>query len=180
MTAFHYRFDTTVEDLVDADAIDRANAPRRIYRWIVERGRELERVQLLAIGGFVALGLIIFVWASSARDLVVIAVIVGAALLYNFVIAPRRARARIRAQGPAQRTMRLEVGREGVLVNVEDDRPVNRSWDEFRGATEAARGVLLRFGTEKMWIPRRAFTSDDERREFVKYVKQYEPPDTPP
>ena len=32
----------------------------------------------------------------------------------------------------------------------------------------------------KMWMPQRVFANDEERREFVKYVKQFEPTDTPP
>jgi len=180
MVAFQYRFVTTVDDLVDVDTIERANGPQRVYRWFVERVRELERIQLWVIGGLIALGLAIFVWASTGIDRFVLALVIGLVLLYHFVIAPRRARARIRTQSPTRQTIRLAFGKEGVSVDVEDAGPVRRPWDEFRGATETKRGVLLYFRTTKMWMPRRVFASDAERREFVKYVKQYEPPDTPP
>ena len=180
MVVFQYRFVTTVDDLIDADAIARAHQPGRVYRWLIERAHELERFQLWVIGGLIALGLIVFAVSASGRDRLVIAFVVGSVLLYHFVIAPRRARERIRAQSPARQTIRLEFGKEGVSVDVENAGPVRRSWDEFRGATEAKRGVLLFFQTTKMWMPRRVFANDDERREFVKYVKQYEPTDTPP
>ena len=166
MSVFQYRFVTTVDDLIDADAIARAHQPGRMYRWL--------------IGGLIALGLIVFAVTSSGGDRLAIAFVVGLVLLYHFVIAPRRARGRIRTESPARQTIQLEFGREGVSVDVEDTGPVRRPWDEFRGATEAKRGVLLFFRTTKMWMPRRVFVNDDERREFVKYVKQFEPADTPP
>jgi hypothetical protein len=180
MVAFQYRFVTTVDDLVDVDAIERANGPQRVYRWLVDRVRELERIQLWLIGGLIALGLMFFIWTSTGIDRLAVAFVVGSVLLYHFVIAPRRARARIRTQRPARQTIRLAFGKEGVSLDIEDAGPVRRPWDEFRGATETKRGVLLYFGKTKMWMPRRVFANDDERREFVKYIKQYEPPDTPP
>jgi hypothetical protein len=180
MVAFQYRFVTTVDDLVDVDSIERAQRPRRIYRWLLERVGELERLQLWLIGGLIALGLTFFIWTSTGIDRLAVAFVVGSVLLYHFVIAPRRARARIRTQSPARQTVRLAFGKEGISVDVADAGPVRRPWDEFRGATETKRGVLLHFRTAKMWMPQRVFASDDERREFVKYVKQYEPPDTPP
>jgi len=180
MVLFQYRFVTTVDDLVDADAIERARQPQRIYRWLVDRVRELERTQLWLIGGLIGLGLIIFVLTSTGLDRLAIAFVVGLVLLYHFVIAPRRARERIRAQNPPRQTIRLAVGKEGVSVDVENAGSVRKPWDEFRGATETKRGVLLSFGTTKMWMPQRVFADDAERREFVKYVKQYEPFDTPP
>ena len=180
MVVFQYRFVTTVDDLIDADAIARAHQPGRMYRWLSERSRELEGTQRWLIGGLIALGLLVFAVSSSGGDRLAIAVVVGSVLLYHFVVAPRRARKRIRTQSPARQTIRLEFGKEGVSVDVENTGSVRRPWDEFRGATEAKRGVLLFFRTTKMWMPRRVFANDDERREFVKYVKQYEPTDTPP
>jgi hypothetical protein len=99
---------------------------------------------------------------------------------YHFVIAPRRTRARILAQRPSQQTIRLEFGTNGVSVDVEGGRAVTRRWDDFTGATATRHGVLLYFGTAKMWVPRRAFDSEEERREFLRFIKQYEPSDTPP
>ena len=180
MVAFQYRFVTTVADLIDADAIERAHKPARIYRWLTELVRDLERIQLGLIGGLIAVGVMFFIWSLTGLDWLAIAFVVGSVLLYYFVIAPRRARERIRIQNPARQTIRLEFGKEGVSVDVEDAGSVRRPWDEFRGATEAKRGVLLYFRTTKMWMPRRVFANDDERREFVRYVKQYEPTDTPP
>ena len=180
MVVFQYRFVTTVDDLIDADAIARAHQPGRVYRWLIERAHELEGFQLWVIGGLIALGLIVFALTSSGSDRLAITFVVGLVLLYHFVIAPRRARGRIRTQSPARQTIQLEFGKEGVSVDVEDTGPVRRPWDEFRGATEAKRGVLLFFRTTKMWMPRRVFVNDDERREFVKYVRQFEPTDTPP
>ena len=180
MVLFQYRFVTTVDDLLDAEAIQRARQPERMYRWIMDRAREMEGLPRLVVGGLIALGLMFFVWTSTGFDWLVIALVVGSVLLYHFVIAPRRARERIRAQGPARQTIQLEFGKEGVSVDVENAGSVRRPWDEFRGATEAKRGVLLSFRTMKMWMPQRVFDNDDERREFVKFVKQYEPFDTPP
>ena len=179
MVAFQYRFVTTVDDLIDADAIDRARQPERMYRWLVERARELERIQLLVIGGLIALGFVIFALSSTWSDRLAIAFIGGLILLYHFVIAPRRARARIRSRNPARQTIRLEFGKGGVSMDVEGTGPVKKPWDDFTGFTESTRGVLLYFGKTTLLIPRRAFDSDDERREFVKYVKQFEPADTP-
>ena len=180
MIVFQYRFVTTVDDLIDADAIARTHQPGRLYRWLIDRAREFEGIQRWLIVGLIALGLIVFAFTSSGGDRLAIALVVGSVLLYHFVIAPRRARGRIRTQSPARQTILLEFGRDGVSVDVEDTGPVRRPWDEFRGATEARRGVLLFFRTTKMWMPRRVFASDDERREFVKYVQQFEPADTPP
>ena len=180
MVVFQYRFVTTVDDLIDADAIARAHQPGRMYRWLSERSRELEGTQRWLIGGLIALGLLVFAVSASGGDRLAMAVVVGSVLLYHFVVAPRRAGKRIRTQSPARQTIRLEFGKEGVSVDVENTGSVRRPWDEFRGATEAKRGVLLFFRTTKMWMPRRVFANDDERREFVKYVKQYEPTDTPP
>lgn len=180
MVVFQYRFVTTVDDLLDADAIERAHRPRRIYRWLRERQHELARIHLWLIGALIGLGLIIFMWTSTGVDRLAIAALAGSVLLYHFVIAPRRARQRIRTRNPAQQTIRLEFGNEGVSVDLEDAGLVRRPWDEFTGATEARRGVLLYFGRTTLWMPQRVFDSNDERREFVKYVKQYEPPDTPP
>lgn len=180
MVLFQYKFVTTVDDLLDADAIERARQPERMYRWLMERARELESLHRLVIGGLIALGLIFFIWTSTGFDWLAIAFVVGSVLLYHFVIAPRRARERIRTRSPARQTIRLEFGKEGVSVDVENAGSVRRSWDEFRGATEARLGVLLSFRTMKMWMPQRVFDNDDERREFVKFVKQFEPSDTPP
>jgi hypothetical protein len=180
MVVFQYRFVTTVDDLVDADAIERSRQPERIYRWLKDLVQQLERLQLWVIGGLIALGLAIFVWSSTGIDRLVLALVIGLVLLYHFVVAPRRARARIRTQSPARQMIRLEFGREGVSMDVENAGAVRRPWDEFRGATEARRGILLYFRTTKMWMPQRVFANDAERREFVKYVKQYEPTDTPP
>jgi hypothetical protein len=180
MAAFQYRFVTTVDDLVDADAIERARQPQRILRGLMELVHQLERTQLWIIGGLIALGLIVFVWSSTGVDWLAITFVVGLVLLYYFVIAPRRARERIRKQNPRRQTVRLEFGREGVSVDVEDAGSLKKAWDEFSGATEAKRGVLLYFGTTTMWMPQRVFASDHERREFMTFVKQYEPIDTPP
>jgi hypothetical protein len=180
MVVFQYRFVTTVDDLIEAHAVERAHQPMRIYRWLVDRARELEQLQLWLIGGLIGLGLVIFLVSSTGGDRLAVALVAGSLLLYYFVIAPRRARTRIRTQGPARQAIRLEFGNEGVLVNVEDAGPVRRPWEEFKGAMETRRGVLLSFRTMKVWMPRRVFATDDERREFVNYVKEYEPNDTPP
>ena len=145
MVLFQYRFVTTVDDLLDADAIARARLPERLYRWLVERARELEHFQRWLIGGLIGLGLMFFVWSSTGFDWLAIAFVVGSVLLYHFVIAPRRVRARIRTQGPARQTIQLEFGQEGVSVDVANAGAVRRPWDEFRGATEARRGVCSRF-----------------------------------
>lgn len=180
MVLFQYRFVTTVDDLVDADAMDRAHRPQRLYRWLVDRSRELERLQLWTIGGLISIGLIFFAFISNWSDQLAVAAVGGAILLYHFVIAPRRARERIRSQNPAQQAMRLEFGKEGVAMDVGGTGSVRKPWDDFRGAAEAKRGVLLYFRTTKMWMPQRVFANDSERREFVSFIKQYEPTDTPP
>ena len=41
------------------------------------------------------------------------------------------------------------------------------------------RGILLYFQTMKVLLPQRVFDNEEERREFVKFVKQYEPGDDP-
>jgi hypothetical protein len=179
MVAFQYRFVTTIDDLLDADAIDRAQQPAQIYRWVVDRARQLEGTPRLVIGGLLAVGLLIFVMAATRGDQLAIATVALLFLGYHFVVAPRRARARIRAQSPAQQTIQLEFGREGVSVDLENTGPVRRTWDEFTRAADTTRGVLLYFRTMKLLMPRRVFASEEERRQFVSYVKQFEPADTP-
>jgi hypothetical protein len=180
MVVFQYRFVTTVEDLLDADATARAHLPRRLYRFLRESARQLERTQLWVIGGLLALGLIIFVLTSTRGDLLAVSLVVSSVLLYYFVVAPRRVRKRIRIQGAARQTVQLGFDRDGVSLDKEGAGPVMKTWDEFKGSTETARGVLLDFRKAKMWIPQRAFADDGQRREFVKFVKQFEPGDTPP
>jgi hypothetical protein len=180
MVAFQYRFVTTVEDLLDADATARAHLPLRLYRRLVETARQLEQAQLWIIGGLLGLGLIIFMVTSTWGDRLAVAFVAGSVLLYHFVIAPKRAEKRIRIRGAARQTIQLEFDRVGVSLEEEGAGPVMRTWDEFKGSTETKRGVLLYFRKAKMWIPQRAFANDAERREFVKFVKQFDPGDTPP
>jgi hypothetical protein len=94
MVAFQYRFVTTVDDLVDADAIERARQPVLAYRWLVEMARQLEPLQLWVIGGLLAFGALIFVLLSTWGDRLALAAVAGLFPLYHFVIAPRRARTR--------------------------------------------------------------------------------------
>ena len=179
MVAFQYSFVTTVEDLIDADAIDRADRPIRLYRLLLDRARQLERIQLYVIGGFLAVALLIFILSSTWSDRLVVALFGAMLPIYQFVIAPRRARARIRAQYPPQQTVELEFARDGVSMDIANSGRVKKSWDHFTRATESKRGVLLYFGKARLLMPRRVFGTDDERREFLNYVRQFEPMDTP-
>jgi hypothetical protein len=180
MVAFQYRFVTTVEDLLDADATARAHLPWRLFRGLIESARQLERVQLWVIGGFLAVGLIIFMLSSTRNDMLAVACLTCAIPLYYFVVAPIRARKRIRSRATPRQTIQLAFDKDGVSLSEEGTGAIRKTWDEFRGAAETRRGVLLYFGKAKMWIPKRAFDSEAERLEFVKFVKQFEPGDTPP
>lgn len=179
MVAFQYRFVTTVDDLIDADAIDRAQKPVRMYRWLAEKARQLERVQLQIIIALLGLGVLIFAVTSTWPDRLAVAFVAGLILLYHFWIAPRRAEKRIRSKSPARQTVLLEFGNDGVLVDVENAGAVKTSWHDFMQAADSKRGILLYFQTMKVMLPRRVFDDENERREFMKFVKQYEPADTP-
>jgi hypothetical protein len=146
----------------------------------MEFARQLERIQLWVIAGLLVLGLIIFMVMANWSDQLLVALVACSVLLYYFVVAPRRAQKRIRIRGASRQTIQLAFDRVGVSLDEEGAGPVMRTWDEFRGSTETTRGVLLYFRKAKMWIPQRAFANDAERREFVKFVKQFEPDDTPP
>ena len=179
MVAFQYRFVSTVDDLIAADAIEREQRPKRLYRWAVDLVHQLERIQLYVIGAFIALAVIIFVLSSTWLDRLVLAVVAGLVPLYYYVIAPKRVEKRLRAANHASRTILLEFGKDGVSIDVANGGPVKTSWYEFTRATVTKRGILLYFQTMKVLLPQRVFDNEEERREFVKFVKQYEPGDDP-
>lgn len=179
MVAFQYRFVTTVDDLIDADAIDRAQRPARIYRWLAERARQLERVQLQVIIALLGLGLLIFVVTSTWVDRFAVATVPGMILLYHYVIGPRRAEKRIRSKSPTRQKVQLDFGNDGVVLDVEDAGTVRTPWHDFMRVADSKRGILLYFHTMKVMLPKRVFDNENERREFMKFVKQYEPTDTP-
>jgi len=179
MAAFQYRFVTTIEDLLEADAIDRRQGLVRMYRRLMEVARQFEPHQRWAIAGMLLLSLLIFAVTLTWGERLAVAAVVGVLLLYHFVIAPRRARARILASSPARRTIQLEFGNDGVLLDVENGGRVKTPWYEFTRAAESRSGVLLYFQTTKLLLPQRVFDSEEERSEFVRYLKQQEPDDTP-
>ena len=75
--------------------------------------------------------------------------------------------------------VQVAFGADGIAMEVEHGGSVRKPWHEFTRAADTRRGVLLYFGSMTLLMPRRVFASDEERREFVKYVTQFEPTDTP-
>jgi hypothetical protein len=167
MDGYRYRFVTTVDDVLEADAMARADF---IQRWLV-----------WLVGGLALFALLLMIFTSSdgvMRPLVGIGALGG--LVYQFGIKPIRARRRIRAESRPPQAMRLEVAREGILIDVEGIGPVRRPWDDLARAADMKRGVLIYFLDGTTWLPQRVFADDDERRAFVEFVRRYEAPDTPP
>lgn len=180
MVSFRYRFVATVDDLVDAEAAARAHLPARVYRAVADAADQLENIHRWIIGGLLALAFVVFTLIARPSDWLVLALVAAGVSAYHFVIAPRRTRARLLAERPAQQAVHLEFGTDGVSIDLEGGHTATRRWDDFTGATATRRGVLLSFGTATMWVPRRAFEDENERLEFLRFIKQYEPSDTPP
>ena len=165
VAGYHYQFVSTVDDILEAEAMERAE---QLQRWLI---------WLVAGLAFLALFLLAF-FDGFLRFLLIIVAI--SALVYHFGVKPIQTRKRIRAEGRPRQQMRLEFAREGIVVDVEGVGAVRRSWNDFKRAADMSRGVLIYFLDGRMWLPGRVFSSDDERRAFVEFVRRYEAPDTPP
>lgn len=161
---YKYQFTSTVEDLLEAEEAERtARSARAPFRWI------------LALLGAVWLsaGIIAFDWSSLSWRPIVWSLL-GAGVLYCFVIRPYLRRGRIKRGDPRQ-DVALKFCDDFIKIEISGFGDFTRKWEDLVEFIDARKGVIFYFNDGAVnWLPGRVFSDKRERKKFVEFLRSHQ------
>jgi MFS family permease len=162
---YRYQFTSTLEDLLEAEKVDRYSTSISVrFHWVVT----LFGLALVS-AGIVNLYMAKYGW----RPILWLAV--GFGILYSFAIRPRLRRSRIRKTNSPRQDVTLEFSDDCLRLEVSGSGEFVRGWDELIRIDAAGKGVLFYFSDGIVnWLPDRIFADTVERSNFIKFIQSHQ------
>ena len=160
---FRYRFDSTAEDLLDADRVANRVGCFRRSLWVV--GAVLGLLWLLsAVAG----------GEKSTPIGRLFLGLAGLGLISAFILKPYLNRRRIReAAGSSPADIDVVFNEDGITVNRREG-TFQLEWANVRRIESVPAGVLLLLRNRGAhWLPARVFKNADEKSRFVSFVSHH-------
>jgi hypothetical protein len=153
-----FSFLSTTQDLVDAyDAQVLRNAPvRGVFRWLL-----LAFAWLWFLGG----GYTLIGGSEPLKGLFFL--LCGGGILWRQSGRRLLDLHRIRASSAPEQQTSVSFSAEGVDVVVADGPSVHKRWEQLLATERTRRGLVFVFNDGVHWLPRRAFSSEQEIESLV-------------
>ena len=158
---YQYQFTSTIEDLLDAEKVERSASIQTSMRWIVV-------IMGLAwiVVGVIAFDLNKPIWRP------LIWIFIGIAILYLFIIRPYFKRNRIKRNNASHQDLMVEFLDDCIKLHITGVGDFTRQWEEFAGFIDADKGILFYFNDGIVnWLPNRVFTNIGARNGLVEFLR---------
>lgn len=152
-----FQFESTHRDLLDAHA---ASQP-------LGTG---DRLVLISLGLF-WLGCVVVFGRRSLKDgtwwKALLMLGLGITVIWFNLVKPFVERRRIRTEHASTQSVSLMFSDSAIHIESPGLSSLDRTWDELLGFELADKGIAMSFRDTNNWIPNRAFSSEEQKREFA-------------